>query len=135
MTLQLHGAPFSDTELEEFVKRCLDGLSHQVQGNSAPFLEVWSHADDVRTHLLGASRSLDSTHLTLERLLTTASGELAVTVVLEHMRRNVDEEPHSRTLRTTQAYRREDGEWRLILRHANPVTPADASRECALAAE
>jgi hypothetical protein len=46
-----------------------------VQRNSAPFLEVWSHADDVailgaigsyspgwenvRTHLLGASTSLD----------------------------------------------------------------------------
>jgi len=103
MTLQRQGTPSLDTELEEFVKRCLDGLSHQVQGNSAPFLEVWSHADDVailgavgsysqgwdnvRAHLLGASRSLDWTDLSVERLLTTASGELAVTVVLEHMTR------------------------------------------------
>jgi hypothetical protein len=87
MALQVQGTPFLDTELEEFVKRCLDGLSHQVQGNSGPFLEVRSHADDVailgaigsyargwknvRTHLLGASRRLDWTDLTVEPLLTT----------------------------------------------------------------
>lgn len=139
-----------DTELEEFVKRCLDGLSHQVQGNSEPFLEVWSHADDVailgavgsyaqgwdnvRRHLLGASKSLDWTELNVERLLTTASGDLGVTVVLEHMTRKVEGEPGSRTLRTTQAYRRENGEWRLILRHANLVSPEDDAREQALVA-
>ena len=139
-----------DGGLEKFVKRCLDGLSHQVQGNSAPFLEVWSHAEDVailgalgsyaqgwdnvRTHLLGASRSLDWTDLSVERLLTTASGGLAVTVVLEHMTRNVEGQPGSRTLRTSQAYRRENGKWRLILRHANPVTPEDDARERALLA-
>jgi ketosteroid isomerase-like protein len=121
-----------------------------VQGNSAPFLEVWSHADDVailgaigsyspgwenvRTHLLGASTSLDWTDLTVERLLTTASGDLAVTVVLEHMTRTVEGQPNSRTLRTTQAYRRENGEWRLILRHASIVSPEDEARERALRA-
>lgn len=64
---------------------------------------MWSHADDlailaaigshaqgwsdVRTHLLGAARSLNWTNLSVERLLTTASESLAVTVVLEHMTR------------------------------------------------
>ena len=116
-----------------------------MQGNSEPFLEVWSHADDVailgavgsyaqgwenvRTHLLGASRSLDWTDLTMEPLLTTASGDLAVTVVLEHMTRTVDGQPDSRTLRTTQAYRRKNGDWQLILRHANTVSPDDEARE------
>ena len=151
MTVQMQGTTSLDTELEEFVKRCLDGLSHQVQGNSGPFLEVWSHADDVailgavgsyaqgwedvRTHLLGASRSLDWTELSVEPLLTTASGELAVTVVLEHMTREVEGEPGRRTLRTTQAYRRENGEWRLMLRHANVVSPEDEPREHALLTE
>lgn len=124
------------------------GLSHQVQGNSAPFHEVWSHADDVAilgavgsysqgwenvsTHLLGASRSLDWTDLTVERVQTAASGDLAVTVVLEHMTRRVGGELDSRTLRTTQAYHRENGEWKLILRHANTVSPEDEARERAL---
>ncbi len=149
--MQMHGTTSLDTELEEFVKRCLDGLSHQVQGDSAPFLEVWSHADDVailgavgsysqgwdnvRTHLLGASRSLDWTDLSVERLLTAASAELAVTVVLEHMTRTVEGGPGSRTLRTTQAYRRENDQWRLILRHANLVSPEDETREHTLLEE
>jgi hypothetical protein len=58
-----------------------------------------------------------------------------VSVVLEHMTRNVDDPtPGSRTLRTTQAYRRENGDWRLILRHANTVSPDDEARERALRA-
>ena len=129
----------------------MDGLSHQVGGNSAPFLEVWSHADDVailgaigsyaqgwdnvRTHLLGASRSLDWTGLSVVRLLTAVSGDFAVTVVLEHMARQVDGQPGSRTLRTTQAYRHENGEWRLILRHANLVSSEDEARERTLLEE
>lgn len=136
------------TGLEQFVRRCLEGLSHQVRGNSRPFLAVWSHADDVailgavgsyaqgwdnvRSHLLGTSRRLDWTDLSVERLLTTATDNLAVTVVLEHMTREVDGQPDSRTLRTTQAYRRENGDWRLILRHANTVTPDDEAQELAL---
>ena len=142
-------APTADaTGLEQFVRRCLEGLSHQVRGNSGPFLAVWSHADDVailgavgsyaqgwdnvQSHLLGASRRLDWTDLSVERLLTTASDDLAVTVVLEHMTREVDGHPDRRTLRTTQAYRRENGDWRLILRHANTVTPDDEARELTL---
>ena len=145
MTNQTSGPNGDTTELEEFVERCLEGLSHQVKGDAGPFLAVWSHADDVailgavgsyaqgwdnvRAHLLGTSRSLDWSDLSVERLLTTACADLAVTVVLEHMTREVDGEPDGRTLRTTQAYRRENGDWRLFLRHANPVTSEDEARE------
>ncbi len=50
------------------------------------------------------------------------------------MTREAGEGPSSRTLRTTQAYRRENGAWRLILRHANPIGPEDEADERALAA-
>jgi ketosteroid isomerase-like protein len=105
---------------------------------------LWSHADDVsilgaigsyaqgwddvRTHLLGAVRHLDSTELSVEFVLTTASADLAVTVVLERMIRRAGE-PRTRTLPTTQVHRREPGAWRLILRHANLVTADDEQRE------
>jgi hypothetical protein len=84
-----------DTELESFIERCMAALSHQVQGDSQPLLAMWSRADDVailgaigshaqgwedvRTHLLGAARQLDWTELSVERPLTTTSGDLAVT--------------------------------------------------------
>jgi ketosteroid isomerase-like protein len=139
----------ADDGLEKFVEQCLEGLSDQVKGNSQPFLDVWSHADDVailgaigshaegwenvRTHLLGAATSLDWSGLSVERLITTASGDLAVTVVLEQMTRDSADGPETRTLRTTQAYRREGGRWRWILRHANTVTAEDEAHERALA--
>jgi ketosteroid isomerase-like protein len=140
------GATAADP-FEQFVERCTRALSHQLQGVSEPLLELWSRADDVvilgaigsyavgwervRTHLLGAARSLDWSELTVERLHTSVAGDLAFTVVLEQMRRPGGD-PAARTLRTTQAYRREDGRWRLILRHANAITPADETREHAL---
>ena len=51
----------------------------------------------------------------------------AVTVALEHMTREVEGESASPTLRTTQASRGENGEWRLILRHANVLQPPTTS--------
>jgi len=148
MPIQIEGLPSGDAKFEEFLRLCVEGLSHQVQGNSGPFLEMWAHTDDalilgaigtyakgwnrVRTHLLGASKRLDWTGLSVERLLTTVSDDLAVTVVLEHMTRYGKEEPESRTLRTTQVYRREDSGWRLVLRHANPVGLEDDANERAL---
>ncbi len=56
-------------------------------------------------HLLGASERLDWTGLTVERADNNRSGDLAVTVALEHMTCEVEGESASRTLRTTQAYR------------------------------
>jgi ketosteroid isomerase-like protein len=151
MTLQMRGPAFLDAELEAFVTRCIEGLSHQVRGDSPPFQAAWSHADDatilgaigsysqgwddVSTHLFGASRSLDWSDLSVERLLSVESGDLAVTVVLEHMTRVIDGKQDARTLRSTHAYRRENGEWRLFLRHANLLTPEDEARERALLAD
>ncbi len=34
--------------VEEFITRCHEALSQQSQGRPEPFLELWSHADDVR---------------------------------------------------------------------------------------
>jgi len=131
-------------ELEAFITQCMRGLRHQVRGDPEPFLAVWSHADDVsilgaigsyaqgwkdvRTHLRAASKTLNWTEVAVQRLLTTLSGDLAVTVVLERM----SNAQAARTLRVTHAYRHEEEGWRLILRHANQVTPDDEAREQAI---
>ena len=65
----------------------------------------------------------------VQPLITTVADGLGLSVVLERMTRDIDGEPEARTLRATQAYRREGGEWRLILRHANTVTAEDERRE------
>jgi hypothetical protein len=88
----------------------------------------------VKTHLLGAAKTLNWTSLAVERIVTTVVDGLGVSVVLERMTREIDGETEARTLPVTQVYRRELGEWRLILRHANGVTAEDESRERSLLA-
>jgi ketosteroid isomerase-like protein len=135
------------TELETFIRQCHDALADQVQGNSGPFLELWSHADDftilgaigsyargcedVKAHIQGAAKTLNWTRLAVEPIVTTAARGLGVSVTLERMTRGKQD---ARTLKATQAYRHEGGQWRLILRHANTVSAEDESREQSLLA-
>jgi len=135
----------AERELEEFIARCEDGLRHQVSGDSGPFLEVWSRAEDiailgaigshahgwqdVRTHILAAATTLNWTHVSIQRLLTIVDDAVAITVTLENMSREGEQRTEARTLRVTHAYRREGDEWRLVLRHANTVTADDEARE------
>jgi ketosteroid isomerase-like protein len=48
--------------------------------------------------------------------------DMAYTVGLEHTSASVDSQPRSYTLRATQVYRREGGEWKVAHRHADTVT-------------
>jgi len=145
MTNHPSGPSAQAMELEAFIRRSQDGLRHQVGGDSQPFLEVWSQADDVailgaigsyargwedvKTHLLAASKLLNWTKVTIDDLATFATDELAVSVEVERMTREVNGATEGRALRVTHAYRRERGEWRLILRHANPLSREDEDRE------
>jgi ketosteroid isomerase-like protein len=49
-------------------------------------------------------------------------GDMAYTVGLEHTSASIDGQPRSYTLRATQVYRREGGEWKVAHRHADTVT-------------
>jgi ketosteroid isomerase-like protein len=48
--------------------------------------------------------------------------DMAYTAGLEHTSASVDGQPRSYTLRATQVYRREGGEWNVVHRHADTVT-------------
>ena len=48
-------------------------------------------------------------------------GDMAWTAGLEHTSASVDGQPRTYTLRATQVYRREAGEWRVAHRHADTV--------------
>ena len=47
------------------------------------------------------------------------SGDLAYTVHREHTRTSSNGEPRDYVLRVTQVYRREDGTWKVVHRHAD----------------
>ena len=54
-------------------------------------------------------------------------GDMAYTVSLEHTQASVNGELRTYNLRTTQVYRREDGEWKVAHRHADAMPDADGS--------
>jgi ketosteroid isomerase-like protein len=60
----------------------------------------------------------------LERISEVTTAELAYIVEIERDRVKVgdDDANASSSLRVTSIFRREDGEWRLVHRHADPIT-------------
>jgi ketosteroid isomerase-like protein len=134
---------------EDFVVACRKALSEQVSGHTESFQALWSHRDDVvlmgaaGSHAVGwgnvsaglswASRHLDFTEWHAENLLVNVNDKLAFTVDLEHMSRQVGGEAQRRTLRASQGYRFEDGGWRVVFRHGDPmaerITPPEPAQE------
>jgi ketosteroid isomerase-like protein len=89
-------------------------------------LGAWrnAHGQDELDKLfvaLGSSFS-NCTSYALELQAYDVVGDMAYTAGLEHTSALVDGEPRSYTLRATQVYRREAGEWRVAHRHADPIT-------------
>ncbi len=70
---------------------------------------------------LGRSFS-DCTSYAFELQAYDVMGDMAYTAGLEHTSASVDGEPRSYTLRATQVYRREGGEWKVAHRHGDTVT-------------
>lgn len=109
-------------------------------GDVETWVALWSHADPVT--LFGASLSgsgweelsatfgtvaswfSDSVEYDLELVAAGASGDLAYTLGFEHNNVKVDGNPRTYTLRVTHVYRREDGQWKIVHRHADS-RPAD----------
>ena len=128
------------SDFDDFIDRCHDALTEQARGASAPLLGLWSRADDVvfmspmGGYQLGyeqVSGLLASVATTLsyedwyaENLFTAVGDDAAVTVEIEHIGRKPGSVPQSSwpdelALRVTTFYRREVGEWRIVVRHAN----------------
>ena len=125
-------------EFQQIVKQVETVRHHYHAGDSAPFKALWSHADDVT--LLGAvgayakgweqvgprldwvaAQFRQGRAWSLEPLAMGMSGELAYTVHLERSEVRVAgrDEWSPVALRVTQLYRREEGTWKIIHRHAD----------------
>jgi len=66
----------------------------------------------------------------LDVVAAGASGDLAYAVGYEHTTASVNgEAPVPYTLRVTLIFRREDGEWKAVHRHADPMPDSQSARE------
>jgi ketosteroid isomerase-like protein len=109
-------------------------------GNAGPRHRIWSRTEPVT--VLGAWKNAighpavddlfdaleqtfsDCTSYDFELLAADVVADMAYTVGLEHTRTTVNGQPRSYTLRATQVYRREGGEWRVAHRHADTAATA-----------
>ena len=82
--------------------------------------------DAVRELLSAASKTQSFDSWSAENLVTYVAKDLAFSVELEHYGHVVDGEDKEMTLRATQVYRREVGEWRIVHRHGDILSPVEA---------
>jgi ketosteroid isomerase-like protein len=119
--------------------RCHDALAQQTKGHSEPFLDLWSHTDDatvmaavggyhtgfenVSNLLSEVSKSLSFDTWEVETIATGVEGDFAYTVEVERMTRQVEGKTEEMAIRATQVYRRSSGEWRVLHRHGDMLSP------------
>ena len=107
-------------------------------GDAGPRRALWSRNEPVS--VLGAWRNahgqheLDELFAALGRSFSDCTswafelqaydvvGDMAYTAGLEHISASIDGRPRTYTLRATQVYRREGGEWKVSHRHGDTAT-------------
>ena len=130
--------------LQATMARYRDAETALHNGDAAPRKDMWARIDPVT--LLGAalsatgweeiepifdrleSRFSNCTSSEHEVVAAGASGDLAYIVAFEHTTVSLNGSPPlPYTLRATTVFRREDGEWKVVHRHADPVASENAA--------
>jgi ketosteroid isomerase-like protein len=126
-------------DFQRWVQTALYGAEFAMHnGDAGPRRAIWSRHEPVS--VLGAfrnaigQRELDELFSSLEKTFSNCTsyafelqaydvvGEMAYTAGFEHTSCSVDGQPRSYTLRATQVYRLEDGEWKVAHRHGDTVS-------------
>jgi ketosteroid isomerase-like protein len=128
-------------DLDQVIEQCQKALDEFVKGNPKPMQEMFSHRDDVslanpfgppvrgwdevaRTMERAASNLKEGGMVAFEELAKYVTPELAYTVWLERQKANLGGRGGVTpfTLRVTMIYRPEEGTWKVVHRHADPIT-------------
>lgn len=133
-------------DLDETLERFRQAANAFATGDPGPVKELYSRADDVvLANPFGpavsgwpaVSAALDHASSTFrdgnvaafDRLAAYVSDDLASIHEREHWRAKVGgrAEHSDFILRVSSTYRREDGTWKLVHRHADPIAAPDAA--------
>ena len=128
-------------ELDQVIERSHLALGEIVNGNPEPLKEMYSHRQDVslanpfgppvrgwdeaaRTMERAASNYRDGEIVSFENVAKYVTSELAYIVEVERYRAKVGgrEDITPVTLRVTSILRPEEGTWKIVHRHADPIT-------------
>jgi ketosteroid isomerase-like protein len=130
-------------DVDELIARYHMGLDDFMKGNPETVKELFSHREDVTlANPLGppahgwdevsatieraASQFRDGRFLSVDMVEKHVASEFAYTVWLEHAEGRVGgrEDVALATLRVTMIYRPEEDGWKVVHRHADPITTA-----------
>jgi ketosteroid isomerase-like protein len=121
--------------VDEFLPKFVEAERQIHAGDAQPRIDLWSRYDPIT--VLGAKDSgqgweqlepmfktvagwfSDPVSYNFELIAAGASGDLAYAVGNESNEVLVDGTSRTYTLRSTHVFRREDGEWRTVHRHAD----------------
>jgi ketosteroid isomerase-like protein len=128
-------------DLDQVIERSHLALGEIVNGNPKPLKEMYSHRQDVslanpfgppvrgwdeaaRTMERAASNYRDGEIIGFENVAKFVTSDLACIVEVERYRAKVggSEDITPVTLRVTSILRPEDGTWKIVHRHADPIT-------------
>ncbi|MGH7915881.1 MAG: nuclear transport factor 2 family protein [Candidatus Binataceae bacterium] len=129
----------ADQNWDEAMASAAAANREMVKGNAAPLKQLYSHRDDitvlggfggfelgwseVEPRLEWAASQFRDGRFSQREINTIVGTDLAVTVTIEHYDAHISNQPvetHDE-LRVTQVFRREDGAWRLVHRHGDPL--------------
>jgi ketosteroid isomerase-like protein len=130
-------------DVDQLAEQYRLGLEEFMKGNPDPVKELFSHRDDVTlANPLGPpARGWDQVAATIERassfmrdgenlhcetVTKYVTPELAYTVWIERVQAKVGgrEDLTQTALRVTMIFRPEEGVWKVVHRHADPITTA-----------
>jgi ketosteroid isomerase-like protein len=138
---QQEGLMTTSERLSAVLERYKVAMGALRHGDAVPYADCWARTDEVTMYgpwgpvdkgwkTIADTLELVGSRLTggtgkVELTEIVESGDLAYTVGFERERVSVDDGPvRERVLRVTQIYRRIDGQWRVVHRHAD-VLPED----------
>ena len=126
-------------DVDELIERYHLGGDEFLKGNPEPLLELWSRRDDVtlanpfgppvrgwdevaKVTEHAASQVRDGQLVSVEIIAKHVSAELAYVVEIERAKIGGSEDITPFDLRVTMIFRPEEGEWKVVHRHADPIT-------------
>jgi ketosteroid isomerase-like protein len=135
------GAGDADEDLDQVIERYHLALDAFMKGNHEPAKELFSAREDVtlgnpfgpfargstqvvETMKRAASHYRDGEASSFDAISKYVTADLAYVVEVERLKSKVGgrEDVSPVDLRVTSIFRREDGRWRLVHRHADPIT-------------
>lgn len=133
-------------DIERAIEHSYLAWDELARGNPDPGKAIYSHAQDVTlANPFGATvrgwdkvsemidyvsnRFSDGEMKNVERIALYESADLATALEIEHWRAKVGDAPEVSPfeLRVSTTWRREDGTWKIVHRHADPIRTFDAS--------